>query len=186
MIMIGYIYKIWDNDDLTLVYYGSTKQQVSIRMGKHRAQLNPCKSKIIIDRNNYQYATLEKIEYEDKFELHNRERWWIENNECVNKSIPNRTQKEYHIANKEKIKEERKQYYAENKEKLVEKQKIYNDKNKEKILEQKKQYYIENSEKILEKQKQKIICECGCVVVKYTLTRHKKSNKHLKWLQNQS
>ena len=169
MIMIGYIYKIWDNDDSSLVYYGSTKQQVSIRMGKHRSQLNLCKSKIIIDRNNYQYATLEKIEYEDKFELKNRERWWIENNECVNKSIPNRTQKEY-----------MKEWYEANKDKIAEKQKTYNDKNKEKIAEQKKQYYAENKDKIEKYKKEKITCDCGCVVRRQHLARHKKTNKHLK------
>jgi hypothetical protein len=38
-------------------------------------------------------------------ELNARERWWIENNECVNKYIPTRTDKEYYEAHKEKIKE---------------------------------------------------------------------------------
>ena len=148
--MIGYIYKIWDNDDPSLVYYGSTIQQVSIRMGKHRDSSNSCISKIIIDRNNYQYATLEKVEYEDKFELRNRERWWVENNICVNKLIPNRTKKEYYMANKEKFTE-----YA-------------------------KQYNMTNKEKIAEQQKQKVTCECGCIVTKRYLTRHKKTKIHLK------
>ena len=148
--MIGYIYKIWDNDDPSLVYYGSTIQQVSIRMGKHRDSSNSCISKIIIDRNNYQYATLEKVEYEDKFELRNRERWWVENNVCINKQVPNRTQKEYYMANKEKFTE-----YA-------------------------KQYNMTNKEKIAEQQKQKVTCECGCIVTKRYLTRHKKTKNHLK------
>lgn len=103
--MIGYIYKIWDNDDPTLVYYGSTKQRVSGRIANHRNKSSGCKSKIIIERNNYQYATLEKVEYEEKFELKNRERFWIENNICVNKNIPNRTQKEYNIINNQRAKE---------------------------------------------------------------------------------
>jgi hypothetical protein len=125
--MFGYIYKIWDNDDPSLVYYGSTKQQVSIRMGKHRKIYNPCTSKIIIERNNYQYATIEKVEYEDKFELHNRERWYIENNICVNKRIPNQTMAEWrkkykqqmaewHKKNKQQIAIQRKNLYETNKE----------------------------------------------------------------------
>ena len=147
--MIGYIYKIWDNDDPTLVYYGSTEQQVSVRMGKHRAKYSKCKSKIIIDRNNYQYATLEKIEYEDKFELRNRERWYVENNECVNKQVPNRTNKERYIDNR--------------------------DKN----LKCKKIYRAENKNKIEKYKKEKVTCDCGCIVSRNHLTRHKKTNKHL-------
>ena len=168
MIMFGYIYKIWDNDDPSLVYYGSTKQQVSIRMGKHREIKNACTSKIIIERNNYQYATIEKVEYEDKFELHNRERWYIENNICVNKCIPNQTQAEWCKKNKQQLVE----YRKKNKQQMAE----YRKKNKEKIAEKNKDYYEENKEKIAEK----ITCECGCIVRYDGMSDHKKTKKHLK------
>ena len=60
----------------------------------------------------------------------------------------------------------------------------YRDDNKEKILEQKKQYYIDNKDKILEQQKQKMTCDCGCIVNKGSITRHKKSKKHKKLMQS--
>ena len=172
MIMFGYIYKIWDNDDPSLVYYGSTKQQVSIRIAEHRKIKNPCTSKIIIERNNYQYATIEKVEYEDKFELHNRERWYIENNICVNKCIPNRTNAEYRNANKQKIAECRKR----NKQQMAE----YRKKNKEIIAEKQKEYQKQNKQQIEEYIRKKVTCECGCIVRRDGMLKHKKSQKHLK------
>ncbi len=53
---------------------------------------------------DYSYCVVEEVEYENKWELHNRERYYIENFECVNKNIPTRTRKEYDQDNKEKIK----------------------------------------------------------------------------------
>ena len=178
--MFGYIYKIWDNDDPSLVYYGSTKQQVSIRMGKHRTIYNACSSKIIIERNNYQYATIEKIEYEDKFELHNRERWYIENNICVNKSIPNQTTAEYRKKNKQQIAERSSEYQTQNKQQITIQRKNYYETNKERLLDEKKEYFIKNKQRILNKKKQKITCECGCIVRYDGMLDHKKTQKHLK------
>ena len=77
---------------------------------------------------------VERVEFEHKFELHTRERFYIENNECVNKVIPTRTAKEYRDANRDKIVVQKKQYC---------------ESNKEKILDQKKQYYEDNKERIL-------------------------------------
>ena len=173
--MFGYIYKIWDNDDPSLVYYGSTKQQVSIRMGKHREKKNACTSKIIIERNNYQYATIEKVEYEDKFELHNRERWYIENNICVNKRIPNQTTAEWCKKNKHRLEE----YHNANKQQITIQRKNHYETNKERLLDEKKEYFINNKQRILNKQNQKITCECGCIVRRGGMLTHKKTKKHL-------
>ena len=54
--------------------------------------------------------------------------------------------------------------------------------NKDKILENKKQYYIENKDKISERKKQKTFCECGYLVNKDHIVRHKRSNKHLTFM----
>ena len=102
--------------------------------------------------------------------------------------------KQYYNNNKDKLKEYHKQYYNNNKDKTLEQQKQYRIDNKDKILQQKKQYYIDNRDKTLEQQKQryidnkdkileKIICECGCEVVKIALPRHKQTNKHKKLVQ---
>jgi len=42
-----------------------------------------------------------------------------------------------------------------------------------------KQYREQNRDEINEKQRQKITCECGCVVNKDGLTRHRKRPKHI-------
>ena len=106
----GYIYKIWDLDDTSLVYYGSTQQTVCQRMTNHRTPRNTCSSSEIIKRNNYQYATLEKVEFEEKFELKNRERFYIENNKYVNRCVPNRTGKEYYEKHHKKINKTHKEW----------------------------------------------------------------------------
>ena len=73
--------------------------------------------------------------------------------------------KEYRIVNKDKISKCKKQYAVENKDKIVEYQ---------------KQYRVDNREKI----KQKVTCECGCIVNRCSLPRHRKSPKHLKLMEN--
>jgi hypothetical protein len=161
---IGHIYMIWDIDDHNLIYYGSTKD-LEHRMRSHKTLTNVCKSKQIIDRGNYEYAILETHENIDEYDLHERERWYIENKVCVNKNIPHRTMKEYYQDNKEKIAE----YYQDN---------------KEKIAERTKEYYQNNKEKITEQKNEKFVCECGGKFTKAHAAEHKKSKKHLKWIQS--
>ena len=86
--------------------------------------------------------------------------------------------KEYNIKNKERLAEQKQKHYHDNKEKYTDYQKEYKIKNKEKIAERKKQHYQENRQKVLEQHKEKITCECGCIVGKYFLSKHKKSKKH--------
>ena len=137
--MIGFIYKIYDNTNGS-VYYGSTTETISRQMTGHRSSYNfwvagkrgNCKSFEILKNNDYSYSLVEQVEFENKMELHKRERWWIENNECVNKHIPARSQDE-------KI-EYHKEYRQQNREQLNEKQKEYHEKNKEQLNEKKKEY----------------------------------------------
>jgi len=97
------------------------------------------------------------------------------------------SEKEYHkqryIKNKDKISEQRKEYKIKNKDKISEKQKEYNIKNKDKISEKQKEYNIKNKDKLSEQRKQITICECGCVVSRNHLARHKTSNKHIKRME---
>tara|TARA_R110000787_G_scaffold213335_1_gene322880 strand:- start:43 stop:582 length:540 start_codon:yes stop_codon:yes gene_type:complete len=167
------IYKIVCNET-GATYYGSTVQKVSERMGKHRSRM-VCSSRQIIERGNYGYSLVEEFSCDTKEQLHARERWYIENNDCVNKQIPTRTRKEYNEANREKIQEQRNEYREANKEKIQE----YYQANKEKIQEQKKEYYEANKEKIREKIRERVVCECGCEVNKNELPRHRRSKKHL-------
>jgi predicted GIY-YIG superfamily endonuclease len=87
--------------------------------------------------------------------------------------------KEFRQANKELISERRKAYYQANKELINEKDKNKYQANREFILEQNKEYRQANKDKIKEQKREPMECECGCIIRKSDLARHKKSKKHL-------
>jgi len=107
----GKIYKIICN--ITgLIYVGSTtKEYLTQRLSQHkrdyRKYLNGKRcymtSYQILENGNYNIVLLESDNYNSKNELHSRERFYIENLDCVNKCIPCQTSKEYRIKNREKI-----------------------------------------------------------------------------------
>ena len=106
------IYKITCNVT-GLTYYGSTVNSLSKRMGQHRSDFkknrgNSCNSKLVLAAGNYDYCLVEKFPCDDKSELHRRERFYIESNECCNRQVPGRTPKEYHVDNREKILKQKK------------------------------------------------------------------------------
>jgi len=108
------IYKIVDNTNDN-VYIGITTQKyLSRRLNGHKWD-KTCVSRDIIKNNDYRIELIE--ETDDK----TRERYWIENTDCINQVIPGKTRAEWLDENKEKIVEYRKQYYKENKERLAEK-----------------------------------------------------------------
>ena len=171
-----------------LTYYGSTcEKTLALRLSKHKSNFNDflkgnfsyVTSFEILKNNNYEIFLVENYPCNSKDELHARERYYIENNECVNKFIPNRTIKEYYEANKEKYAE----YREQNKEKLQEYIKQYREQNKELIKEINKQHYEENKEVIAEKRKQPYTCACGSVFRIGDKSIHFKSQKHQKYLE---
>jgi len=111
---------------------------------------------------------IENYPCNSKTELERREGEYTKANKCVNEKIAGRTMTEWREDNKEYIKEYTKKWY---------------ENNKEKTAEIGKQYYENNKELILEKIAEKVTCECGCIVRKGNLTRHKKSNKHLELIK---
>ena len=147
------IYKIV-NDELGLTYYGSTCNALYKRFHGHKNKTNKTNSKILFSTQTQpEIILVEKFPCNDKMELHQRERFYIENNECVNKTIPARTKKEYREDNKSEITEYNKEYYEKNKEKENLRGKKYKEENKEKIREQKKQYRQDNKELMKERDK---------------------------------
>ena len=169
------IYKIID-DSNNNVYYGSTiEKYISNRLGGHKTSYkrylnNKIKYKPtsfeIIKNNNYHIELVEKVNCNNKYQLQQRERFYIENFDCINKNIPSRGKKEYnkyyrdnnkdyYFNNKKKIKETSKNYYINNKEKIKEIKKNYRDNNKERIKESKKNYYINNKERVKENNRNK-------------------------------
>jgi hypothetical protein len=157
----GKIYKIVCNVS-GKIYIGSTcKKSLSRRLSYHRIDYKLylkqkqhfISSYEVLENNNYSIILLEEYPCETKEQLLARERYYIENNECVNKVIPTRNKNE-----------RSKEYYQENKEKISKQHKDYYDKNKNKWSEHTK-------------------CECGGHYAKCHKQRHLRTQKHLAYLK---
>ncbi len=178
----GKIYTIRCRTDETLIYVGSTIQPLSVRIGEHKRRGNNVKyQNILLYRtinNNWDdwYVELyEEKSCENKEQLCKREGEVIREIGTLNTRIECRTLKEYTEDNKDKIAIKQKTYRENNKDDLAIKDKQYYENNKDKIAIKCKEYYENNKDKILEK----ITCECGCILTKSCLERHKKTQKHL-------
>tara|TARA_R110000823_G_scaffold67184_3_gene156778 strand:+ start:2838 stop:3299 length:462 start_codon:yes stop_codon:yes gene_type:complete len=107
--MKGKIYKITNGE---LNYYGSTtKKYLSSRLSQHKYDVKKRPSlsvNKILCYDNYSIELMEELEIENFKELHKRERYYIENFDCVNHFIPGQTREEvqrrYRNNNKDKIK----------------------------------------------------------------------------------
>ena len=165
MTKTGYIYKIAIKDgSLDDCYIGSTSR-IRQRRSHHKCCCNNPNNKyynlyvycFIRDNggfDNWNLYELEKVEYNEKIELHKKEREWIERiKPALNKNIPTRTMKEYRQVNKDKLKEQNKEYYEANKDKIKEQNKKYYEENKDIIKDQCKEYRQKNKDKIIEKDK---------------------------------
>ena len=154
----GKIYKLIDNTNGN-IYIGSTVQPLYKRKSQHKEKRNSCMSKIIIDNGDYDIILIENYPCKSKEELLKRERYYIENTNCINKNIPGRSCDEWYKDNKERILEkaknkvktdDRKQYekdYAlKNKDIINEKSKLWYQSNKDKKAEYDKKYREENKE----------------------------------------
>jgi hypothetical protein len=112
----GFIYKLSCKNSLK-TYYGSTTGDIANRLTEHIHKYKrgvKHSSGDIIAGGNYCIEELELIDFEDKNELRERERFYIMNDKnCINKNIPNRTSKDWHLANPNY----NKTYYENNKEK---------------------------------------------------------------------
>ncbi len=165
---LGKIYKIVCNVT-GKVYYGSTcEPTLAKRLAKHVGNFKRWSNEkkesyvtsySILENNNYRIVLVEKCPCDDKMELQQRERYYIETNECVNKVVPLRTRTEYNQDNKEKIAEYNKQ--------------------------QCKKYREVNKDKISERRRQIINCACGKTYTLCHKARHFKSQKHQNYLEEQ-
>jgi hypothetical protein len=137
----GKIYKIVCNAT-GKQYIGSTTKTLDERLKRHwigylrfiqKKWFVCCSSLEILKGGDFCIHLIEECSCKTKNELLARERFYIENTECVNKNLPLRT--------KDEAKNYNKIYYEKNKEKLAEKHKINYDRNKEKILESQRLRY---------------------------------------------
>jgi len=158
----GKIYQIVDNTNNNK-YIGSTCKTLKYRLSKHECDykrflkgiFNNVTSFDIIKNNNYKIELLEDCNIKTKQELLERERFYIENNECVNKLIPygkgtQQYQKDYYIHNKEKLKVSANTNREANKNKLNE----------------------------------KFDCECGGKYIYTHKSTHQKTSKHQNYLKS--
>jgi hypothetical protein len=144
--MKGIIYKIVCNETGE-VYYGSTQYSVNKRITQHKSQCKRWKegktnyttSFQIIERGNYSYSLIEIADCEDRKQLETRERMFIETNECINKTIPCRTMKEWYDENQDTIIEQRKTNYSKNKVQVKEHMKEYRHINRDVINDRQRQ-----------------------------------------------
>jgi len=151
----GKIYKIEPvNGDDGDIYIGSTtKKYLSQRMTAHKYSYTQWKKNNILTNissfnlfdkygvENCKITLLEIYSCESNDELKAKEAEYIKLYNCVNKNIPNRTQKEYYSDNKEYILDRCKQFYVDNKDKIIERNKEWSNNNKEKHLSLQKEWY---------------------------------------------
>jgi hypothetical protein len=180
-------------------YYGSTTQALNQRKGGHKRKLNCMSKEIFKLGDDVDIVLVESYPCNNKEELHQRERYYIENNECINKKIPLRTINEWRKENKDKIKDDGKKYYEDNKDKIKDYQKEYYNNNldlvkgklkeyREKTKDKRKDYDNEyrkkNIEKIKLRNNEKKECECGEYYTRANKARHLKTSKHKKYIEN--
>jgi len=171
----GKIYKIvcHETDE---VYYGSTVQTLSDRISSHKKD-KTCMARQIIERGNYSIVLIKDFPCNSKQELEREEGIYIRNNECINKKVAGRTYQEFKKDNPEIVKMWSRKDYEKHKDNYIKRARIWQEKNKH------TDKFKESRKRTVEKRKKKVTCECGCVVSKAYLSTHKKSKKHLEYLQ---
>lgn len=90
----GKIYKLVNDEMPDKIYFGSTTQDLKLRLQGHKSKSNKTTSKILFEKGNVKIILVEEYPCENRKQLEKKERNYIENNECINKVIPTRTQKE--------------------------------------------------------------------------------------------
>lgn len=148
----GKIYTIRCRTDDTMIYVGSTIQQLSVRWGAHKVDSRKERNKNMLiymtindDWDNWYIELYELYPCNCREELERKEGEIIRLIGNLNMIIAGRTNKEYYEDNKEKKAEYMKEYYENNKEKRAEYNKEYYEHNKE--------YAKEYSKKCREKKK---------------------------------
>ena len=210
----GKIYKIVCNTTKT-IYIGSTVNTLCERLSGHKydyinnetSKKNLSSSKVL-ENNDFEIFLIKLFPCNTREELLMEERRFIEELECVNQTVPIRTNEE----SAELRKQRKKNWHAKNRESNNEKQNLYREKNKEVMQEKERIYYKENVEKInarrhiyetenrdhinkrtldyyhanfdaiSEKRNAIYKCECGLECTNSNKNRHFKSQKHLKRL----
>jgi len=106
-----YMIKSPENDK---VYIGSTTYTLRQRLQSHYKDLRRnkyCTAQDLLMTGNYEMLLIEKYPCDNSRELKERERFFIENFNTINKVIPLQTQKEYYYKNRDKLLQYKKDRY---------------------------------------------------------------------------
>ena len=175
--------------DIDLCYVGSTANWKE-RQRTHKSDCNNENNKSYnnkkyeIIRANGGWENFKMVQLGTREQLTKREAEQIEE-EYRQELKANMNSRLCYVNNKnERNKEVNKKYYDNNVDKRRESCNEWRSNNKDKILEYQKNYYDDNKEQIRTKAKELIKCECGCEVVRFTITRHKRSQRHINLMLN--
>ncbi len=149
---MGSVYLLTDGE---LFYYGSTQMTLERRLHSHKSPTNGCRSKLL---NRYKLEIGEVEWVEDVTQLEVREKWWIQNNDCINYKTPAPTREEKLALHNIRSK----RYYANNKEK-----------HKKLCVEGNKRRDAERGD---------YHCVCGSIIKDSEKWRHHKSKKHINYM----
>jgi hypothetical protein len=205
------IYKIQHKEKDELLYVGSTTHFGNRKAQHKRACYNPngktYNSKIYTTiRDNGGWDAFNMVVIKE-FPCKNKQEALTEEDRVMRQMLSSlntyrayttkeekkKQQKQFYNLNKDKIKEYReqnrdkfKEYREQNRDKISEKKKEYRVQNRNKLIGKNKEYYEQNKEKLKEKKKEQTKCECGCMIRKDGLPRHKRSKKHQEYLNQQT
>ena len=184
----GFVYKLVCKDvDATEVYVGSSTS-LRNRRACHKSACNNKNDKCYnlpvyqyIRANggwqNWDLLPIERVEFDFRFELQDRERHHMETlHATLNSQVPNRNKAEYRQDHREEIKAQKKKYNQDHREEIKQYQQQYRQDHKQEKQEYDKQYRQDHQEKI----NQKHDCPCGG---RYT---HKNKPQHLKTERHQN
>ena len=206
------IYKLISKDpDITETYIGHTTNMIKRKQG-HKYSCNDINGDRYhlnvyeyIRANggwdNFNMILLERFSCKDQYEASAKEQEYITKlHSTLNSRSASRTDKEYREQNRDTIREKANLFYEKNKEILNkqkrnnrqqnkvlvnEKDKQYYELNKVVITKNQKIYYEQNKDEISEKRKETIVCECGSVCRKDSISRHIKTKYHQQFIESQ-
>jgi len=175
----------WSNWDMVEIekYCSTDKKDLHSRERFWLEELGATLNKIIPTQSKAEYRAKNKekiVEYNAKYRAKNKDK--IAEQKAEYRAKNKDKIAEYRAKNKDKIAEYNAKYYDKNKDKIAERDAEYYAKNKEKYIEQFAERYAKNKEKLSEK----VECGCGSEIRKDNLSRHRKSKKHQKWVEQNS
>lgn len=180
------IYKLQHREDETLLYIGSTtdftqrkRHHKSVCYNQNSKEFNQKKYQMIRDNGGWDMFNMIQIE---EYPCDNKRQAEKREDELIKELKSNMNMKKAHCGFETK-QEYDKQYRIEHIEHVKERKKQYYNDNKETIKQKMNCYKINNETQIRERSKVKVICECGCLIRKHDINRHRKTKKHIQLME---